>query len=166
MTVRRGDPALQIRRIRPTTQPLDIVIRLQHDGLGPSHPPQHLRCNFPEVRRERHATLAIRNAQTVSFGIVWNSEESGFETAYPQRIFRRDRSRAHLLAYARTGEDGKAAFTDQGTYTGSVVRMSVCQEHGLHVIQTTPNAPEKTLDTTTGEPGVDENAAGTALDVR
>src|SRR5215212_9947728 len=47
MTMLRGDPALQARRVRAPPEPVEIVVRLEYDGLRPAHASQYLDTGLP-----------------------------------------------------------------------------------------------------------------------
>ena len=61
VAVARRDPALQPRRVRPTPEPVGVVVRFENQRLGPPHAPQDFRTRLAEVGSHRRGALAVRD---------------------------------------------------------------------------------------------------------
>src|SRR5215210_373652 len=165
MPVPRGDPTLQARRVRPTPEPVGVVVRLENYGLGPAHAPQYLDTGLTEVRRHRDCATTVGYPNSIGQGVVGDSEKGRRKVSDGAVLSGEHSFRTEGLTYAGRGEDLDVALAYHRAHAAGVVGVSVGQQDGVYSGEVSADTVEEGRDAPPRETGVDEEAACVRLHV-
>jgi hypothetical protein len=165
VTMLRGDPALQARRVRAPPEPVEIVVRLEYYSLRPAHASQYLDTGLPEIRRHCDCATVVGDSYPVGHGVVRDFEESHGKVADSARLSWGYGVGSEGFAYAGSGEDLDVLLVQHGPDAAGVVGMSVGQEDGSYVGQIPAYTGEESLYAPSREPGVNEEPTRASLHI-
>ena len=171
--VATGDPLLEVPRIGPVPEHLQIVVGLDHQSVEVAKPPPCEPAPRPEVGREAHspASPALDDQPHRLPGVVWNREGLDLEVADLLEGTRAQGPRvdpglrqSQRLVGSGSGPDLEPVASCQNRGTPRVIRMLMGQNQSVQPRRVHPDLGEAPLDLLAGEPGIDQQPSSLGLD--